>query len=340
MGKKNLLKSTTKKKGTKKTAAKKPVAKKSTPKKIVGAKKAETEAKAEAEAKAKAEAEAKAKAAAEVEAKAKAEVEAKAKAEVEAKAKAEVEAKAKAEAEAKAKAEAEAEAEAKAAANRIEAEDTPPIPPPPSIGESDTVKKLVKGISICLILIILPIIYASISNTTNYYLKTSNGALEIWQGNFSPMGEHMVITIPGAVPPETIKKVYSKNEAFPLVCNYFIEKSDAILNIAGIPDFKAIRNDLEKAMTYAITEELRLAIDHRLTSIAFITFMYNADISAAKGTSAGFEAAAGYLEEASRLDLDDQQATLVENKIKTFRNAAESAAAEESAALEAEASAL
>jgi len=312
MGKKNLLKSTTKKKGTKKTAAKKPVAKKSTPKKIVGAKKAETEAKAEAEAKAKAEAEAKAKAAAEVEAKAKAEVEAKAK----------------------------AEAEAKAAANRIEAEDTPPIPPPPSIGESDTVKKLVKGISICLILIILPIIYASISNTTNYYLKTSNGALEIWQGNFSPMGEHMVITIPGAVPPETIKKVYSKNEAFPLVCNYFIEKSDAILNIAGIPDFKAIRNDLEKAMTYAITEELRLAIDHRLTSIAFITFMYNADISAAKGTSAGFEAAAGYLEEASRLDLDDQQATLVENKIKTFRNAAESAAAEESAALEAEASAL
>ncbi|MBW1893717.1 MAG: hypothetical protein JRI91_08490 [Deltaproteobacteria bacterium] len=312
MGKKNLLKSTTKKKGTKKTAAKKPVAKKSTPKKIVGAKKAETEAKAEAEAKAKAEAEAKAKAAAEVEAKAKAEVEAKAK----------------------------AEAEAKAKANRIEAEDTPPIPPPPSIGESDTVKKLVKGISICLILIILPIIYASISNTTNYYLKTSNGALEIWQGNFSPMGEHMVITIPGAVPPETIKKVYSKNEAFPLVCNYFIEKSDAILNIAGIPDFKAIRNDLEKAMTYAITEELRLAIDHRLTSIAFITFMYNADISAAKGTSAGFEAAAGYLEEASRLDLDDQQATLVENKIKTFRNAAESAAAEESAALEAEASAL
>jgi len=347
MGKKNLLKSTTKKKGTgkatenksdpKKAASKKTAAKKSTTKKSASAKnppagattkakkEADIKAKEEAEAKAKAEEEARAKA--EAEAKAKAEEEARAKAEAEAKAKAEEEARAKAEAEARAKAEAKAKAEARATSHPEPVQPERPPVPPPSIGESDTVKKLIIALSICLVLIIIPILYTSISNTAKYYLKPRHGALEIWKGSFSPTGEHMVVKIPGAFAPETIKEVYSKNEVYPLACNYYLEKADAVLNIAGMPDFALIRNDLEKAMAYAVTDELKAAINQRLTFIDLAILTYKADLSAAKGTVEGYEAAIGYLAEAARLDLDDNQAELVESKTNAFTSAMESAAA-------------
>jgi len=331
MGKKNLLKSTTKKKGTgkatenksdpKKAASKKTAAKKSTTKKSASAKNppagATTKAKKEADIKAKEEAEAKAKA----------EEEARVKAEAEAKAKAEEEARAKAEAEARAKAEAKAKAEARATSHPEPVQPERPPVPPPSIGESDTVKKLIIALSICLVLIIIPILYTSISNTAKYYLKPRHGALEIWKGSFSPTGEHMVVKIPGAFAPETIKEVYSKNEVYPLACNYYLEKADAVLNIAGMPDFALIRNDLEKAMAYAVTDELKAAINQRLTFIDLAILTYKADLSAAKGTVEGYEAAIGYLAEAARLDLDDNQAELVESKTNAFTSAMESAAA-------------
>ncbi len=36
-------------------------------------------------------------------------------------------------------------------------------------------------------------------NTGNYYLKDKAGALEIWKGRFAPMGEKILIILPGVV---------------------------------------------------------------------------------------------------------------------------------------------
>jgi len=155
---------------------------------------ASAEAKTETVEKTKAEAEAKAKAEKEAAEKAKAEAEAVEKAnaakEAEEKAKAE---KAKAEAKAMAKAEKEAAEKAKADAAAKQKAEKPPAPPVmPQVSEptgppmNNAVKILIAIVGGLFGLLII----ASAMNTNNYYLRSADNAVEIWQGKFSPTGKN------------------------------------------------------------------------------------------------------------------------------------------------------
>ena len=186
--------------------------------------------------------------------------------------------------------------------------------PPGDTQGPDLMERTLKFFLAGFVFLVAIIIGASISNRSNYYVKTVDGAVEIWQGRFAPMGEGLLISLPGAVPPETTKAVYSENEAFPLAFNYYIEKADALLGVADMPDFKGIKSYLNKALSFATTENLRNAAYSRLNSIDAMILLYKADVASSKNTLADFKTALTYLEEASTLKLDETQAQLIKQK--------------------------
>ncbi len=238
---------------------------------------------------------------------------AKAAQEAEAKAKAEAEAKAKAEAEAKAK----AEAEAKTAATS-EQITVPSEPKPTPSGSSASMNKAFFLLAACLVAIVVPIVIASFMNSMQYTLKTVDGALELWQGSFAPIGKHHVLTMPGAVPPESIQETYGKMEVFPLVCKYYLDRADSVVDATSIPDFEKIRLDLNQAMAYATTKHLREIVYARFDRIDFITLIYKADVAAEMNTPEGYKTAIAFLESASRLELGEPEAEMVKRKLEQF----------------------
>ncbi|MBW1838086.1 MAG: hypothetical protein JRI99_14335 [Deltaproteobacteria bacterium] len=187
--------------------------------------------------------------------------------------------------------------------------------PPGDTQGPDPMERTLKFFLAGFVFLVAIIIGASISNRSNYYVKTVDGAVEIWQGRFAPMGEGLLIALPGATPPETTQAVYSKNEALPLVFNYYIEKADALLGVADMPDFKGIKLYLNKALSFATTENLRNAAYSRLNSIDAMILLYKAAVASSKNTLADFKTALRYLEEASTLKLDETQARLINQKI-------------------------
>jgi hypothetical protein len=220
-----------------------------------------------------------------------------------------------------------AAAEKKAAEQKVAAEEKPAPAPkipepaymPPNTEETDVSRKILFIIAACLIVIFIPIIIASHVNTGRYYLEVADGAIELWQGNFSPRGKNLVITMPGAVPPEAIKDVYSKKEVFPIVSGYLIDKADTLLKVEGLPDFQYIKSTLNTAKTYAVTKPLLQSINNRLDRINFMVFLYKADIAAGMGTVEGRKEAIGLLEKAAELGLSPHESELVSKKIKSLK---------------------
>ena len=185
--------------------------------------------------------------------------------------------------------------------------------------ETNLSGKILFTIAACLIIVFTPIIIASYINTGRYYLEVTDGALELWQGDFSPMGKKPVITMPGAVPPEGIKDVYSEEEVFPIIAGHLIDKADTLLEVGGLPDFQYIKSTLNTAKTYAVTKPLLQSINNRLTRIDFMVFLYKADVAAGMGTVEGREAAIGLLEKAAMLDLGPHEAEIISKKIKSLQ---------------------
>ena len=181
-------------------------------------------------------------------------------------------------------------------------------------------QKSIKYLAACFVIVILVVlvIYSSSSNRKNYYIKATDGAVEIWQGRFAPMSQELLVTLPGAQAPHSIKEVYIKDEVFPLVFNYYINKADALLDVAGMPDFEGIEFYLNKALLFGTTDDLRKKAYARLNSINMMTLLYKADVAASKETIDGFKTALKYLKKAAFLDLDDSQNTLIKQKIESI----------------------
>jgi len=146
-------------------------------------------------------------------------------------------------------------------------------------------------------------------------MNANEGALEIWQGRFAPMGEELLITLPGVQLPETIKDVYLKKDIFPIIFNYYVEKADALLEVPGMPDFGGIKNYLNRALSYAVTSASTEAAYNRLNNIELMILLYKADVAASKATISDLKDAKRYLDEAERLGTDDLQADMINQKI-------------------------
>jgi len=176
----------------------------------------------------------------------------------------------------------------------------------------------------CLVFLLVIIIFASILNVNNYYLKYDDGAVEIWKGRFSPAGKERLIMMPGLLEPKFVKDVYSKEEVFPIICNYYISKASALLDVPGKPDFKGIKTYLNRALSYATTDTLKDTVNARLNSVDIMVFIYKADVAESRHTLSGFEEAMNYLTKASSLDPGEMEIKLIDQKIQLIQNAMES----------------
>ncbi len=169
-------------------------------------------------------------------------------------------------------------------------------------------------LSLITIFLIGLIIYTSHLNTKKYYLKSYAGALEVWQGTFSPAGKKRVISMPGISPPEKMKPVYTRQDIYPLIFNYYLEKSDALIHTPEIFDFTDVKIYLNRALTYAGTAENRKAVQIRLNRIDRVILYYKADVVASKGSIASLEMAVDFLDQAAALEPDDIESELIEKK--------------------------
>ena len=180
-------------------------------------------------------------------------------------------------------------------------------------------QKSIKYIVAFFVILAALVTYSSFSNMKNYYIKPIDGAVEIWQGRFAPMSEKLLVTLPGAPAPQSIKDVYSKEEIFPLVFNYYINRANALLDIPGMPDFDGIKFYLNKAISFGISDDLRKKAYGRLNSIDMMILQYRADVAASKETIDGFKTALEYLNKAALLDLNDSQNKLIKQKIESIQ---------------------
>jgi colicin import membrane protein len=218
------------------------------------------------------------------------------------------------------KAAAEKAAAEKAAAEKAAAEKAaeaevaePPVDSDTTV--SDPMEKAMKYLVAAVVVLVALIIGSSMVNKTKYYMDEKQGALEIWQGRFAPMGEELLFTLPGVQLPETTKAVYLKKDVFPLIFNYYVEKADTLLEVPGMPDFEGIKGYLNKALSYAVTSASIDAANNRLTNIELMILFYKADVAAGKATFSGLKDAKHYLDQAARLSTNDLQSGIITQKI-------------------------
>lgn len=182
------------------------------------------------------------------------------------------------------------------------------------------------------VLLIMVVVGASYSNMKKYYIKTADGAVEIWKGNFAPLGMELFLNLPEMRPPASIKPAYRKNEVFPLIFHYYMERADSLLSVSSVPDFEQIKTYLSIALSYATTETLHNAAIRRLNNIDLMLLLYRAEVAASKGTLAALKNAKRYLDKAAALKLDQAQTKMVNLKIETISNLIAALKAKESKA--------
>ncbi|MES0446167.1 MAG: hypothetical protein ABUJ92_06445 [Desulfobacterales bacterium] len=226
--------------------------------------------------------------------------------------------KAAAEKAAAAKATAAKAADERAAAEKAAEQDVSVTYGPPDYDDTispDPSKKVIKYLIAAFVVLVALIIHTSFQNMNNYYLSATHGALEIWQGKFSPMGKELLLSLPGAQPPVAIKDVYSKADVFPIIFDYYVEKADMLLEVSGMPDFKGVKKYLNRALSYATPDTPMEAAYARLNNIELMILLYKADVAASKATISDLKDAKVYLTQTSKLELDEPQAEMIKQKI-------------------------
>jgi hypothetical protein len=163
------------------------------------------------------------------------------------------------------------------------------------------------------------VIRASYHNTEKYYLKSAAGAVELWQGSFSPGGKKRILIMPGVQIPPQKKEVYAKEDVYPMAFNFYVSKAAALMEVPGMPDFVGIKSYLNRALSFATTEELRQTAHVRINQIDRMILFYKADVAATKGTRSGLEAALDYLDQVAALDPDDIETELIKKKKASIR---------------------
>jgi len=180
---------------------------------------------------------------------------------------------------------------------------------------ADPMEKGMKYLAAVVAVLIALVIGSSMINQGKYYIHSTDGALEIFQGRFAPMGEELLISLPGVQPPAKAKDIYSKTDVYPLIFNYYVEKADTLLKVPGIPDFEGIKKYLNKAMLYKTTPDSAEAVYSRLNNIDLMILLYKADVAASKPTLSDLKEAKGFLSEAGRLDLNGAKLDLINEKM-------------------------
>ena len=203
----------------------------------------------------------------------------------------------------------------------------PPVemPAQPEKEPVDPVLRAAKIGAVVAAAVVLMIIWASFTNSAKYFITSHGAAVEIEKGNFSPTGRSFFAVLHGYQLADPIKEEYRRNEIFPIIFGYYLNKADTLLEVAGLPDYKAITDDLEKAEQYALTTEMRDAVRNRITYIQRMTLLYKAEVEASKTDIESLESALKSLDQVKRLTSDPAQLEVINQKTATVAAALEAA---------------
>ena len=190
---------------------------------------------------------------------------------------------------------------------------------PPKHEEPDTMNRMLIYGGGILALFVFLILAASLQNMGKYEIVENNGAVEIWKGRFSPIGKDLVLSMKGVEPPTQKKEIYTREDVYPIVFQYYLDKSDAMIAATSSPGFEEIKASLQQAGAYAITADDRSQIDLRMKTIDRTILIYKADVAAAKGTPEGLQTARVYLNKAATLKPDEIEANLIQHKLESVQ---------------------
>ncbi|QTA82871.1 Uncharacterized protein dnl_52570 [Desulfonema limicola] len=181
---------------------------------------------------------------------------------------------------------------------------------------ADPVRRAVKYLTLGMAILFTIIIASSYSNSSKYYLEPTNAGLQIWKGCFSPLGEKAVVFLTGLKAPESVKDVYTKEETYEIAYKYFIEKAEVLLSEKEIfSNIENIKSVLDKASCFALKSENKTAVDSKKAELNLRILLFKAADSISRGTKAGYEEALKYLNQAGKLDLNPNQASIVVKNI-------------------------
>jgi len=108
-----------------------------------------------------------------------------------------------------------------------------------------------KGIIVCLAVIIALIVTASAINSGHYYLEQKKTGLAVLKGDFSPAGKKQIAFLPLTQAPEHIKDVYTKSEVFNLIYKYYMNKADELSGSNVLTNLESAKACIHRAMHYA-----------------------------------------------------------------------------------------
>jgi hypothetical protein len=193
--------------------------------------------------------------------------------------------------------------------------ETVAAPPPPLEQPSEPIPTFAKYAIAVFLLLVGLVVGASLLNTGKYYLVARDGAVEIWQGRFSPKGSEPLLIMPGVQPPAEIKSVYTRQEVFPLAFSYYLQQAEEVLQTSESPDFDEIKSYLNRALSYATTAEEKAAVNARLKKIDRTLLIFKADVVAAGGSMENLRAARSYLKQAAALGPDAIETEQINQKL-------------------------
>jgi hypothetical protein len=168
-------------------------------------------------------------------------------------------------------------------------------------------------------LLIFILLAVSAVNSGKYYIKPIDNAIEIWKGDFSPKDKSFFMVLHGVQAPEPQKSVYAKKDVYPIIFKYYLDKSDTLLDVEGLPDFEGIKKYLHKAQDFAIDNEMESAVKDRLNTIDRMVLLYKADVAISRNTEDSLESAIDILKDAGKLTSNATQDEEIAQKIELAR---------------------
>ena len=128
-----------------------------------------------------------------------------------------------------------------------------------------------------------------------------------------------MISMKGVEPPSEKKAVYTRDDVYPIVFQYHLNQSDALMTTTGSPGFEEIKSNLKQAGAFASTPEEKAVIDSRLKTIDRTVLVFKADVAAAKKTAEGLQTARVYLNKAATLNPGEIEAALIQSKLESVQ---------------------
>jgi len=190
---------------------------------------------------------------------------------------------------------------------------TPPVPPSEQKPAEPADKMMCYGLA-ALVLLVLLVVIASWMNTRQYYISSGEGAIDIYQGKFAPKGTRLLMSFPGMKAPEMVKESYSKDDVFPIIYDYYLDKADMLLEVPGMPDFEGVKDYLNKSLAYAVSSEMKATVNKRLDAINLMVLLYKADVAASKNSPEDLEVAQDLFKKALSYPMEEMESTRIKQK--------------------------